>query len=139
MGIRTGSEYIETLRHAPRHVEIQGETVTSGIADHPAFRNVVRTYAELYDLQHRPELADVMTYTSPTSGDPVATSFMVPRTPEDLAALPDALFQAVNWRGQDGVAASQTDSSAISPSEPEAVHDDRRYRALRVQVSRTLA
>jgi 4-hydroxyphenylacetate 3-monooxygenase len=45
---------------------------------------VVRTYAELYDLQHEDAYKDVLTYASPTSGDPVATSFLTPRTPEDL-------------------------------------------------------
>ena len=51
------------------------------MADHPAFRNVVRSYAELYDMQHDPAYRDVLTYPSPTSGEPVATSFLVPKTP----------------------------------------------------------
>ncbi len=54
------------------------------MAGHPAFRNVVRSYAELYDMQHDPAYRDVLTYPSPTSGEPVATSFLVPRTPQDL-------------------------------------------------------
>jgi 4-hydroxyphenylacetate 3-monooxygenase len=84
MGARTGSEYIERLAASTPTVQIHGETVTSGIPDHPAFRNVVQTYAHLYDLQHDPELRDVMTYDSPTTGDRVGTSFMVPHTGEDL-------------------------------------------------------
>ena len=36
-------------------------------------------------MQHDPAYRDVLTYPSPTTGDPVATSFLVPRTPEDLA------------------------------------------------------
>ena len=35
-------------------------------------------------MQHDPELRDVMTYASPTTGDRVGTSFMVPRTHDDL-------------------------------------------------------
>jgi 4-hydroxyphenylacetate 3-monooxygenase len=84
MGARTGKDYIERLRASSPTIQIDGETVTSGIPDHPAFRNVVQTYAELYDMQHDPELRDALTYESPTTGDRVGTSFLVPRTQEDL-------------------------------------------------------
>src|SRR5580692_694406 len=65
MAARSGSEFLERRSAARIHVEIQGETLTGGVADHPAFRNV-------------------LTYPSPTSGEPVGTSFLVPRTQEDL-------------------------------------------------------
>jgi len=51
MAARSGSEFLERLSAARVHVEIQGEALTGGVADHPAFRNVVRSYAELYDMQ----------------------------------------------------------------------------------------
>ncbi len=86
MSARTGSDYIERLAASDRTVQIHGETIRTGIPSHPAFRNVVDTYARLYDLQHDPELREVMTYASPTSGDRVGRSFMVPRTGEDLVA-----------------------------------------------------
>ena len=86
MAARTGSDYIERLAASTPTVQIHGETVTTGIADHPAFANLVRTYAHLYDLQHDPELRDVLTYESPSTGDRVGRSFMVPRTTEDLIA-----------------------------------------------------
>jgi 4-hydroxyphenylacetate 3-monooxygenase len=85
MAARSGSEFLGRLASARVHVEIQGQTLTGGVADHPAFRNVVRSYAGLYDMQHDPAHRDVLTYPSPATGDPVATSFLVPRTPEDLA------------------------------------------------------
>jgi 4-hydroxyphenylacetate 3-monooxygenase len=84
MAARTGSEYVERLAASERTVQIHGETVRTGIPRHPAFRNLVDTYARLYDLQHDPDLRAVMTYPSPTSGEPVGTSFLVPRTHEDL-------------------------------------------------------
>ncbi|MFG2227571.1 4-hydroxyphenylacetate 3-monooxygenase, oxygenase component [Streptomyces sp. NPDC048644] len=84
MAARTGKEFLERLSASRPTVHIQGETRTGGIQDHPAFRNVVRTYAELYDLQHSPAHKDVLTYPSPTTGDPVGTSFLTPRTPDDL-------------------------------------------------------
>ena len=83
MGARTGSEYVERLAASSPTVFVHGERLEGGIPEHPAFRNVVRTYAELYDLQHAEP--DVMTYASPTSGERVGMSFLVPRTHEDLA------------------------------------------------------
>jgi 4-hydroxyphenylacetate 3-monooxygenase len=85
MAARTGTEFVERLSAVRRHVQVDGETITGGIAGHPAFRNVIRSYAELYDLQHDPAYRHVLTYPSPSSGEPVATSFLVPRTPEELA------------------------------------------------------
>jgi 4-hydroxyphenylacetate 3-monooxygenase len=85
MAARTGSEFLQRLSAARVHVEIGGETLTGGVAAHPAFRNVVASYADLYDMQHDPAYRDILTYPSPTTGDPVATSFLVPETPEDLA------------------------------------------------------
>ena len=84
MAARSGSEFLERLSAARVHVEIQGETLTGGVADHPAFRNVVRSYADLYDMQHDPAFRDILTYPSPATGEPVATSFLQPRTPDDL-------------------------------------------------------
>jgi 4-hydroxyphenylacetate 3-monooxygenase len=84
MPARTGAEFLERLASTRTHVEIQGETLVGGVASHPAFANVVRTYAGLFDLQHDPAYRDVLTYPSPITGEPVATSFLVPRTAEDL-------------------------------------------------------
>ena len=64
MAARSGSEFLERLSAARVHVEIQGETLTGGVADHPAFRNVVRSYADLYDMQHDPAYRDILTYSS---------------------------------------------------------------------------
>src|ERR1700761_6640738 len=84
MPARTGAEFLERLAGARTHVEIQGETLIGGVATHPAFANVVSTYARLFDLQHDPEYRNILTYPSPTTGEAVATSFLVPRTAEDL-------------------------------------------------------
>jgi 4-hydroxyphenylacetate 3-monooxygenase len=84
MAARSGRQFLERLATARVHVEIQGETVTGHIEQHPAFRNVIRSYADLYDMQHDPAHRDVLTYPSPKTGEPVATSFLTPRTPEDL-------------------------------------------------------
>src|SRR5215469_15118707 len=84
MAARSGRQFLERLSAARVHVEIQGETVTGHVNDHPAFRNVIGSYAELYDMQHDPAYRDILTYPSPATGEPVATSFLPPRTPQDL-------------------------------------------------------
>jgi 4-hydroxyphenylacetate 3-monooxygenase len=85
MPARSGKDFLERLSASHPTVYVQGETLTGNIGEHPAFRNVVRSYAELFDLQHDPAYRDILTYPSPTSGEPVATSFLTPRTQADLA------------------------------------------------------
>ena len=85
MGARSGERYLQGLREHPREVWVQGERVLGDIGQHPAFRNVTRSLASLYDMQLEPSLRDEMTYVSPSSGDRVGLSFIQPRTHEDLA------------------------------------------------------
>jgi 4-hydroxyphenylacetate 3-monooxygenase len=84
MAARSGKEFLERLRASRPTVYVEGEELSGGIADHPAFRNVVRSYAELFDLQHDPACKDILTYPSPLSGQPVGTSFLQPTTLDDL-------------------------------------------------------
>jgi 4-hydroxyphenylacetate 3-monooxygenase len=84
MGIRTGQQYLDKLNSMRPHVVINGEVVSEKIAEHPAFRNNARTYAKLFDMQHDPKYQEALTYTSPTTGDLVNASFLVPKTIEDL-------------------------------------------------------
>lgn len=92
MSARTGSDYIQGLRNRSREVWLDGQRVED-VADHPVFRASVQRIAELYDLQHEPAHSDYCLYESPTSGDPVATAFMMPRSHEDLVKRRKA-FQA---------------------------------------------
>ena len=57
MPARTGQEYIEAISAAEITVEIHGERTTGKVAEIPAFKNLIQTYAALYDLQHDPEFA----------------------------------------------------------------------------------
>jgi 4-hydroxyphenylacetate 3-monooxygenase len=84
MVIRTGQQYLDKVNGMRPHVVIDGEIVSENIAEHPAFKNVARTYATLFDMQHDPEYQDKLTYASPTTGDRVNVSFLVPKTVEDL-------------------------------------------------------
>jgi 4-hydroxyphenylacetate 3-monooxygenase len=85
MPARTGAEFLDRLSRTRTHVEIQGETLNGGLPDHPAFKNVVASYAALFDLQRSGEYRDVLTYQDPITNSRVATSFLIPRTREDLA------------------------------------------------------
>ena len=83
MGVRTGAEFIAGLRDS-REVWLGNERVTD-VTAHPAFRGAIASLARLYDMQHEPAYRELLTYPSPTTGDPVGLSFLIPRTREDLA------------------------------------------------------
>jgi 4-hydroxyphenylacetate 3-monooxygenase len=83
MPARTGAQYIKGLQAQERDVWLRGERVKD-VTTHPGLANGVRTIAALYDLQHDPQLRDEMTYVSPTTGDRVGLSFIIPRTPQEL-------------------------------------------------------
>jgi anthranilate 3-monooxygenase (FAD)/4-hydroxyphenylacetate 3-monooxygenase len=83
MAIRTGANYIAGIKRRPREVWLRGERVED-VTTHPAFEAPLRQIARLYDMQHDAKLATDLTYASPTSGNPVGTAFMVPRTLDDL-------------------------------------------------------
>jgi 4-hydroxyphenylacetate 3-monooxygenase len=83
MGARTGREYIEALDDRAIDVEIEGERSTGGVSRIPRLRNVVQTYAQLFDLQHDGALRDVMTYALP-SGERVGMSFLQPASVADV-------------------------------------------------------
>jgi 4-hydroxyphenylacetate 3-monooxygenase len=84
MGARTGQEYLDAIGSKAITVELEGERTTGKVGEIPAFRNVLQSYAALYDMQHDAELRDVLTYESPTSGERVGMSFLEPKTGEDL-------------------------------------------------------
>jgi len=81
---KTGKQYIERVDNAQANVWINGEQVKGKISEHPAFKGVMKTQAELYDMQHNPTKKDYMTFISPTTGERVGTSFIQPQTKEDL-------------------------------------------------------
>jgi 4-hydroxyphenylacetate 3-monooxygenase len=84
MGARTGQQVLERLHSEPPALWVEGELVTDPTS-HPRTMHAAHSLAALYDLQHRPDLVDTMTFPSPTTGDRVGMSFLVPSTREDLA------------------------------------------------------
>lgn len=84
MPARSGADYLERLRETPPEIHMEGQRIKD-VTAHPTLGNGARTLAALYDLQHDPAVGREMTYTSPSSGDPVGLSFIIPRTHDDLA------------------------------------------------------
>jgi 4-hydroxyphenylacetate 3-monooxygenase len=81
MSARTGAQFLQRVREHPRDLWHRGERVKDPTA-HPAFRHGLESLAALYDLQWQRQ-ADML-YPSPTTGEPVGLSFLIPRTPEEL-------------------------------------------------------
>ncbi|HYZ39702.1 MAG TPA: 4-hydroxyphenylacetate 3-monooxygenase, oxygenase component [Stellaceae bacterium] len=82
MGIRTGAELLQSLRH-DRQVFIDGERIEDVTTD-PRLAAAAQNLAELYDMQHDAALIDRMTLASPTTGERVGLSFIEPRSVDDL-------------------------------------------------------
>jgi len=75
MPARDGKQFINGLKARPREVWLNGERVED-VAEHPALKSSVQQLAHLFDMQCDPRYRDILTYTSPSSGDAVGTSFM---------------------------------------------------------------
>jgi 4-hydroxyphenylacetate 3-monooxygenase len=93
MPARTGQQYIDGLRAEEREIWLGGERVRD-VTTHPGLAGGVKAIAHLYDMQQDPALRDVMTYTSPSSGEPVGRSFDNPKTRE---ALETRSKMMLNW------------------------------------------
>jgi len=78
MSLRTGAEYLRSLNDG-RQVFLDGECVTD-VSRHKAFREAARSVARLYDIAAVPENREVMTFTSPKTGQPVLRAFQIPKT-----------------------------------------------------------
>ncbi|WP_134701714.1 4-hydroxyphenylacetate 3-monooxygenase, oxygenase component [Ammoniphilus sp. YIM 78166] len=83
MAARTGQEYIHMITKLKPVLWFGGSKVDDPFAS-STFRGLIESQAALYDIQSQPEKASFMTYLSPTSGMRVGTSFMQPKTKEDL-------------------------------------------------------
>ncbi|MCH8989447.1 MAG: hypothetical protein IIA92_11660 [Chloroflexi bacterium] len=79
MAVRTGEQFLEGLRDG-REIWLEGERV-GDVTTHPKMARMAQTLAGIYDLQHSPENHEKMTFNSPTNGEPVALSYLVPETP----------------------------------------------------------
>src|SRR5712691_11745060 len=83
MAARSGQAYVDSLKKRQPCVYLGGRQVADVTAE-PAFQEPIRAIAEQYDMQLESAYREVMTYPSPSSGEPVSTSFLVPYSREEL-------------------------------------------------------
>lgn len=96
MPARTGKQYIEGLKKANNNVYISGDRVED-VTEHPSYRNVIQSMAELFDLQY--EKPEKMLYKSPASGDQVGLSFLQPKSIDDLIARREMISEWARHTG----------------------------------------
>ncbi len=82
MGAKSGAEYIRNLDSRNLDVWIHGQKVEGKISEHPAFKNVIKSMAALYDMQFNPDTQGEMTFVE--NGERYGMSFLVPKSVEDL-------------------------------------------------------
>ena len=92
MPARTGAEYLAGLKRQEREIWMDGRRVED-VTEFPGLANGAGSIAQLYDLQHDGAADCAMTYASPTTGDPVGLSFIIPKTAEDLARRREMMSQ----------------------------------------------
>ena len=98
MPVRTGEEYLQGLRERPPEVWVGGQRVRD-VTSHPGFANGARSVAALYDMQNDPALLDEMTYQSPTSGERVGMSFIMPENLDDLERRRRMFYRWATYHG----------------------------------------
>jgi len=87
MAIRTGSQFLESLRAmtGAREFWMDGEKIGDVTKD-PRFAGAARTLADLYHMQHDPDLTEFMTYVDADTGERHPRSYQIPRCMADLEA-----------------------------------------------------
>jgi anthranilate 3-monooxygenase (FAD) / 4-hydroxyphenylacetate 3-monooxygenase len=83
MPARSGQQYVQALRQRRPTIFLNGRRVAD-VCSEAAFGGVIRSIAELYDLQLDPRYREFMLYPSPTTGEPVHISFLAPSSRQQL-------------------------------------------------------
>ncbi|WP_238651879.1 4-hydroxyphenylacetate 3-hydroxylase family protein [Paenibacillus piscarius] len=84
MAVKNGKEYTERINRQHIKIWYQGKTIDRPLSSHPAFNGLMKTQAEMYDMQHQKETIEQMTFQSVTDGERYGLSFLAPRSREDL-------------------------------------------------------
>jgi 4-hydroxyphenylacetate 3-monooxygenase len=95
MGVKTGAQYLESLRD-DREVWIHGKRVDD-VTIAPGLGRGAHTLAAFLDRQHQPDLQDMLTYTEPGSTERFAMSFLRPRCKEDVLRRGRAYYTWATW------------------------------------------
>ncbi|MGX4668764.1 4-hydroxyphenylacetate 3-hydroxylase family protein [Cerasibacillus sp. JNUCC 74] len=83
MSIRTGKQYLESLRNRKTNVWLNGERMDN-IVDHPYFSQPIKEIAKLYDMQHNHEYQDKITHICEETDTRVSNAFLIPAKKEHL-------------------------------------------------------
>jgi 4-hydroxyphenylacetate 3-monooxygenase len=94
--IRTGRQFLDSLRD-DREIWIDGERVKDVTRD-ARFKPVAESIAELYDLQHDPELQPRLTYTE-KNGELTGLSYIEPKSAADLVRRREMVKLWMDWTG----------------------------------------
>ena len=88
MSVRTGQEVIQRLKEHPPTLHHRGQKIED-ITTEPGIKGGVASLASLYDHQWEHEAASL--FTSPSSGEKVGITHIIPKTKEELVKLGDAM------------------------------------------------
>lgn len=83
MSIRTGQEFIDSIRRQTPDVWLGGKKIEN-ITDHPYFAQPVKEIAKLYDMQHDPTYQEEITHICEETGERINNSFLNPTEPEHI-------------------------------------------------------
>jgi len=85
MGIKTGEEYIESLRNIRFKAYVDGKKIDpKDLVDHPLVRPSINAVAFTYDLCSNPDYADKLTVSSHLTGEKISVFTHIAQSPEDL-------------------------------------------------------
>lgn len=80
----SGKDFINRIDHLKSEIWVDGQKMVGKVSEHPAFRGVMRSKAQLFDMQNDPALRDVLTFISPKTEKRVSFSYHQPKTKDDL-------------------------------------------------------
>ena len=101
MALKTGAEYIESLRRMKTRVNMFGEQIENWV-DHPMIRPSINCVAITYDLAQDPQYEDLMTAESHLTGNKINRFTHIHQSTEDLkkkVKMQRLLFPAVCGNG----------------------------------------
>ena len=82
--VKNGAEYIRRINNRQVECFFEGERVKGPFSEHKAFKGLMQTQADLYDMQFHKKFANDLTYCADDNRQLAGMSFLVPKTKEDL-------------------------------------------------------
>lgn len=92
----TGDEYINRIDALKSNIWYDGEKIVGKLSEHKAFAGVMKSQATLYDMQH---LKEYMTFQSEKTSKDIGTSYLIPKTLEDLRKRRKMVQEWASWNG----------------------------------------